>query len=111
MDAIPVYQVIANDGTKVPFATHMALVLHDSTDTDTQGVLARLEPAVNDLYACTPGDIHEALTGALLHVAAEYDLADEMMDLALCSRAKAAGQADDDGDDADFSCMRSSAAA
>ncbi len=79
----------------------MALVLHDSTDTDTQGVLARLEPAVNDLYACTPGDIHEALTGALLHVAAEYDLADEMMDLALCSRAKAAGQANDDGDDAD----------
>jgi len=79
----------------------MALVLHDPTDTDTQGVLARLEPAVNDLYACTPGDIHEALTGALLHVAAEYDLADEMMDLALCSRAKAAGQANDDGDDAD----------
>lgn len=67
-----------------------AIALHDAADTDADGVVARLAPAVNDLYAKTPDEGHGILTATLLRVATEYELADEMAELALTNLANAA---------------------
>lgn len=59
----------------------LATALQDAADTDVHGVVARLAPAVGELYAHTPENAHAALTDALVDVAADYTLAEEMIDI------------------------------
>lgn len=63
-----------------------ALTLQECADTDIVGVVAVLEPAVDDLFASTPEEAHDALTAALVHVAARYELATEIAAIANASR-------------------------
>lgn len=57
----------------------LAIALQDAADTDIHGVVARLDPAVGELYAHTPEEAHAALTEALVDIAANYTLAHEMI--------------------------------
>lgn len=77
----------------------LAMTLHDAADTDSEGVRARLEPAVDDLYANTPSEAHAALTMALLQVAGDYALADEMTGITQNSRQNAALSEDNEDDE------------
>ena len=77
----------------------LAMTLQDAADTDSEGVRARLEPAVDDLYANTPSEAHAALTMALLQVAGDYALADEMTGITQNSRQNAALSEDDDDEE------------
>lgn len=77
----------------------LAMTLQDAADTDSEGVRARLEPAVDDLYANTPSEAHAALTMALLQVAGDYALADEMTGITQNSRQNAALSEDDDNEE------------
>lgn len=71
----------------------LATALRNAADTDTEGLMSYLEPAVDDLYAHTPIEAHAVLTEMLLHVAAEYELVDEVAHAAIHS-LQAAEQAD-----------------
>lgn len=75
----------------------LAMALQDAADTDSDGVRARLEPAVDELYAHTPSEAHAALTTALVQVADDYELADEMAGITRSSRQNAAVRDDDEG--------------
>lgn len=75
--------------------TFLPSALQDAADTDIFGVIAHLEPAVDELYARTPNAAHIALTEVLLHMAAEYQLVEEMAHIALHSSRHAANLDDD----------------
>lgn len=92
--------------TPLPLRTYgklnafLAMTLQDAADTDVHGVVARLEPAVGELYAHTPEYAHSALTEALVDVAADYTLAEEMIDITRQhSQADGDGDGDEDEDD------------
>ncbi len=68
----------------------LACMLHRAADTDLDGVLASLAPAVGDLFDNTPVLVHDALTQALVHVAERYALGDEVAHIALDCQRQAA---------------------
>jgi hypothetical protein len=70
--------------------TFLACMLHRAADTDLDGVLASLAPAVGDLFEHTPLLVHDALTQALVHVAERYELGDEVAHIALDCQHQAA---------------------
>ena len=77
----------------------LAMALQDASDTDIHGVVARLDPAVGELYAHTPGEAHAALTEALVDIAADYTLAEEMIGITRM-HSQAADEEEDEGEDA-----------
>lgn len=88
--------------THLPYSVHarinafMAMTLHEAADTDLDGILATLEPAMDALFAHTPAEAHGVLADALVQVAADYDLAEEVADIAEHCQRQAAGLPDPD---------------